>query len=75
MSDPTPSTNAEHAIRVLEVQTLAVSVFGDTLLAMRWMLTKTPLLGGLRPIDAAATEAGKERILTLLLRVENGVGP
>ncbi len=52
----------------------ATEVFGDSKTAIEWLNEKIPSLGGRKPIEAfAGSEEDKQRVLTILGRIEAGV--
>ncbi len=64
----------DYAARVLRVHAQASEVLEDPAIAMQWMLRPSVLLNGDRPLDALAAQAGYDRVQSLLVRLEHGVG-
>lgn len=46
---------------------------GDSATAMRWFISPSLALGGLSPLEAAATETGAREVENLIGRLEHGV--
>ena len=59
--------------RVARVIATAGYVWGDRILAIRFLLTPHALLEGRRPIDAAVSELGARRVEETLLQLQHGV--
>ena len=52
----------------------ATEVFGDSKAAIEWLNEEIPSLGGRKPLDLfAGSEEDKERVYTILGRIEAGV--
>jgi putative toxin-antitoxin system antitoxin component (TIGR02293 family) len=51
----------------------AVEVLGNTQDALQWLETSKSALGHKIPFDLASTEAGRQKVLDLLGRIEHGV--
>lgn len=48
-------------------------VFGNTLSATKWLLTKNRSLGNKLPLTIALSKSTKEDVLNMLGRIEHGV--
>lgn len=52
----------------------ATEVFGDSKVAIEWLNEEIPSLGGRKPIEAfSKSDEDKDRVLTILGRIEAGV--
>jgi len=60
-------------LQLAELYADALAVFEDHSAAMRWLTAPAFGLGGDRPIDYAATDAGTREVRDLLGRIEHGV--
>lgn len=56
-----------------EILNQSMEVFGCEGTAIDWLVTPHRLLENLAPIDVLEEERGKEKILTILARVEHGI--
>ena len=67
----------EESDRLVSVSRLFAQTFelfeGDTEAGMRWFTSPNRALGGLSPIEAAATETGSREVENLIGRLEHGV--
>jgi putative toxin-antitoxin system antitoxin component (TIGR02293 family) len=59
--------------RFIALSTRAGEVFGNSEKALEWLRTPNPSLGGMTPLEAAATTAGFEEADEVLGRLEFGV--
>lgn len=65
---------SERVLRLARVVALARHVFDDeNEVAMRWLKTPAPALGGAIPLECVETEFGAEEVRDLLFRIEYGV--
>jgi uncharacterized protein (DUF2384 family) len=65
----------EVAARVAAAHARAVEVLSSVERATQWLVSANPALSGARPTDlAAASVDGLDRVLTILGRVEHGIG-
>lgn len=68
------ATEAERLLRLVRLKAQAGRVLGGTgERASRWMATANRALGGLSPVEAAATEQGATAVGNLLLQLQDGV--
>lgn len=51
----------------------ATQTFGDAKTALKWLLEPLGILGDRAPIDLIHTDAGMERIIAVLGRIDHGV--
>lgn len=55
-----------------EIAAKSVQVFGDPLVAARWLITPSKMFRGQAPIEIGRTDEGKAEILRVLGRIEEG---
>jgi putative toxin-antitoxin system antitoxin component (TIGR02293 family) len=64
----------DRLLRIVRLKAQAGRVLGGTSnRASRWMATSNKALGGLSPVEAAATEQGATLVGNLLLQLQDGV--
>lgn len=64
---------SDRLARVVRVITRAEEALGDSEKATRWMRKENRALGGRRPIDLLASDAGTRMVDRVLGRIEHGV--
>ncbi|MBK9135136.1 MAG: DUF2384 domain-containing protein [Betaproteobacteria bacterium] len=68
-----PPVASDRLFRVARIAALAIDVLEDTPAAMRWLKRPQIGLGGKVPLAMLATDAGRDQVEKLLLRIEHGV--
>ncbi|MBI2413742.1 MAG: DUF2384 domain-containing protein [Deltaproteobacteria bacterium] len=64
---------SDRLFRLAKIYTLAVEVFEDGDMAIKWLNREQIGLGGRRPLEMIQTEAGEKEVENLLGRIEYGV--
>jgi putative toxin-antitoxin system antitoxin component (TIGR02293 family) len=64
---------SDRVFRIAQVTARAVEALGDGERAQRWLKEPNFALGGEKPFSLLDTEAGEQRVLAVLGRIEHGV--
>jgi putative toxin-antitoxin system antitoxin component (TIGR02293 family) len=65
--------SSDKLARLARIYTLALDVLEKPEIAVAWMRESVAGLGGTRPIEAIATDAGAEQVSNLLHQMEYGI--
>lgn len=66
-------TESDRAVRLARITVLAEAIFADPARSWRWLRTQKRAVGGRKPLELLATEAGGRLVEEWLYRIDDGM--